>query len=50
VTLLCCWHPATFELAKSQEAQFKRLRRSAKVAAFEGSELYGCPIQREGEV
>lgn len=44
VTLLCWWHPATFELAKSQEALFKRLRRSAKIAALQGSHVYECLI------
>lgn len=49
VTLLACWHPATFEQAKSHEAQFKRLRRSAKIAALAGQVLFGCAIVREGD-
>ena len=47
VTILGWWHPATFEQAKSHEAQFKRLRRSAKIAALEGSAVYGCAIERQ---
>lgn len=47
VTLLCWWHPATFELAKSHEARFKRLRRDAKLAALRGTALYGCVIERD---
>jgi putative endonuclease len=46
VTLLCWWHPASFELAKSQEALFKRLRRDAKLAALGGTELFDCVIHR----
>ena len=49
VTLLCWWHPETYELAKSQEARFKRLRREAKLTALAGRELYGCPVHRESE-
>ena len=47
LTLLGWWHPATFELAKSQEAHFKRLRRAAKLAALQGRAVYGCLICRE---
>lgn len=50
VTLLGWWHPATYDLAKSQEAQFKRLRRCEKLAALDRTELYGCRIEREGDV
>lgn len=46
VTLLCWWHPPTFEQAKSHEARFKRLRRSEKLSVLRGTVLYGCAIHR----
>jgi putative endonuclease len=44
IALLAWWHPPTFGAARSQEARFKRLPRSAKFAALAGTELYGCRI------
>jgi putative endonuclease len=44
VSLLACWHPATFSAARSQEARFKRLRRAQKLAMLRSGEAYGCPI------
>jgi putative endonuclease len=47
VALVGWWHPATFELAKSHEARFKRLRRSEKLAALRGGTVYGCIVYRQ---
>lgn len=44
--LIGWWHPATFALAKSHEARFKRLRRAAKLAALRRREIYGCRLYR----
>jgi putative endonuclease len=49
VTLAGWWHPSTFALAKSHEARFKRLRRSAKLAAMRGGVVYGCVVHRHSE-
>ena len=46
VTLVAWWHPATFNLAKSHEALFKRLRRCAKLEALRGRAVYGCVLHR----
>jgi len=46
VRLLAWWHPPTFSAAKSQEARFKRLSRSAKLAALRDGAAYGCTIFR----
>ncbi len=46
VSLLACWHPATFAAAKSQEARFKRLRRVEKLAVLGGDQAYGCRLHR----
>ncbi|HVR47039.1 MAG TPA: GIY-YIG nuclease family protein [Candidatus Binatia bacterium] len=46
VTLVACWHPATFAAAKSQEARFKRLRRAEKLALLGAGEAYGCCLHR----
>lgn len=48
VMLIAWWHPATFELAKSQEARFKQLRRSEKLGALGGGEIFGLPVHRGG--
>lgn len=50
VALVGWWNPATFDLAKSQEARFKRLRRAAKLAALESGVVYGCVVCRQAEV
>lgn len=44
VALVGWWHPPTFQLAKSHEARFKRLRRAAKLAALRGGLVYGCVV------
>jgi putative endonuclease len=44
VTLVAWWHPATFAAAKSHEARFKRLTRSAKFAALRAGVVYGCTV------
>ena len=49
VSLLACWHPATFAAAKSQEARFKRLRRVDKLAVLGGDQAYGCRLVRRTE-
>ena len=47
VALIGWWHPASFGLAKSHEARFKRLRRAAKLAALSSGLVYGCVVHRE---
>jgi putative endonuclease len=47
VALIGWWHPATFGLAKSHEARFKRLRRAAKLAALTSGLVYGCVVHTE---
>jgi putative endonuclease len=47
VALVGWWHPPTFELAKSHEARFKRLRRAAKLAALSSGLVYGCVVHRQ---
>lgn len=49
VTLAGWWHPSTFALAKSHEARFKRLPRSAKLAALRAGSVYGCVVHRHPE-
>jgi putative endonuclease len=44
VSLLACWHPATFAMAKSHEALFKRLRRVQKLALLGRGTAYGCRV------
>ena len=44
IELIAWWHPQTFAAAKSQEAQFKRLSRSRKLAALRESKIYGCRV------
>jgi len=44
VSLLACWHPASFAAAKSHEARFKRLRRAQKLALLGKGEAYGCRV------
>jgi putative endonuclease len=44
VTLIAWWHPATFAAAKSHEARFKRLTRSAKLATLRSGAAYGCTV------
>ncbi|HTA54578.1 MAG TPA: GIY-YIG nuclease family protein [Candidatus Acidoferrales bacterium] len=46
VRLLAWWHPPSLSAAKSQEARFKRLRRSAKLATLSNATAYGCTILR----
>jgi putative endonuclease len=46
VVLLAWWHPASFALAKSHEARFKRLSRSAKFGMLISGEAYGCVVFR----
>jgi putative endonuclease len=46
VVLIAWWHPPTFSLAKSHEARFKRLTRSAKLAALKLENAFGFPIHR----
>jgi putative endonuclease len=47
VALIGWWHPATFGVAKSHEARFKRLRRAAKLAALSSGLVYGCVVHTE---
>jgi putative endonuclease len=47
--LVAWWHPASFELAKSHEARFKRLRRAAKLALLETGEAFGCRVFTEAK-
>jgi putative endonuclease len=42
--LIAWWHPASFDLAKSHEAQFKRLPRAAKLAMLGSGEAFGCRV------
>ncbi|HEY6325547.1 MAG TPA: GIY-YIG nuclease family protein [Candidatus Cybelea sp.] len=44
VSLMACWHPATFAAAKSHEARFKRLRRAQKLAVIGSGEVFGCRV------
>lgn len=44
IELIAWWHPETFAAAKSQEARFKRLSRSRKLAALCEDEIYGCRV------
>jgi putative endonuclease len=44
VSLVACWHPATFAAAKSHEARFKRLRRAQKLAVIGSGEAFGCRV------
>lgn len=44
VTLVAWWHPPSLNAAKSHEARFKRLSRSAKLATLQCGEAYGCPV------
>lgn len=44
VSLVAWWHPPTFSAAKSHEARFKRLTRSAKLATLRSGKAYGCRI------
>lgn len=46
IRLLAWWHPPSLAAAKSQEARFKRLRRSAKLATLSNATAYGCTIFR----
>jgi putative endonuclease len=46
VRLVAWWHPPSLSAAKSQEARFKRLRRSAKLATLRSASAYGCAIFR----
>jgi putative endonuclease len=46
IALLAWWHPPTFSAAKSHEARFKRLTRSAKLAMLVCGVAYGCPVFR----
>jgi putative endonuclease len=46
VALVAWWHPPTFSVAKSHEALFKHLRRSAKLATLRSGEAYGCTVYR----
>jgi putative endonuclease len=46
VRLLAWWHPPSLSAAKSQEARFKRLTRSAKLATLHDGIAYGCAIFR----
>ena len=50
VRLLAWWHPASFGVARSQEARFKRLRRAAKLAALCERRLYGCRVFTQAKV
>jgi putative endonuclease len=49
IVLMAWWHPKTFALARTHEAHFKRLRRSAKLAALRCGVVYGCEIFRQAE-
>ena len=46
VALVAWWYPPTFAAAKSHEARFKRLSRTAKLATLRSGEAYGCRIHR----
>lgn len=48
LVLLAWWYPRSFAQAKSHEALFKRLRRSAKLAALSAGAIYGCRVYRGG--
>jgi putative endonuclease len=50
VRLFAWWHPASFGAARSQEARFKRLRRSAKLVALRGREVFGCRVFAQAKV
>jgi peptidylprolyl isomerase/peptidyl-prolyl cis-trans isomerase B (cyclophilin B) len=46
VALVAWWHPPTYLAARSQEALFKRLRRSEKIALLGGDEAFGCRVRK----
>jgi peptidylprolyl isomerase/peptidyl-prolyl cis-trans isomerase B (cyclophilin B) len=46
VALVAWWHPPTYAGARSHEALFKRLRRSAKFAILGGDEAFGCRLHK----
>jgi putative endonuclease len=48
VRLLAWWGAQSLAAAQSHEARFKRLSRSAKLAALGGEAIYGCAIHRVG--
>lgn len=46
VALFAWWHPASFTIARSHEARFKRLTRGAKVALLKTDEAFGCRLRK----
>jgi putative endonuclease len=44
VRLVAWWHPVSFAVAKSHEARFKQLRRSAKLAILRTGIAFGCAV------
>ncbi|HVA34287.1 MAG TPA: peptidylprolyl isomerase [Candidatus Baltobacteraceae bacterium] len=46
IRLIAWWHPATFDLARSQEARFKRLTRAQKNRLLAGDEAFGCRLHK----
>jgi putative endonuclease len=46
VALFAFWHPITLSAAKSHEARFKKLSRSAKLATLRSGEAFGCAVHR----
>lgn len=46
VSLVAWWYPRTFDIARSHEARFKRLTRSAKLALLDGDEAFGVPLSK----
>lgn len=49
IALVAWWHPTTFSVAKSHEARFKRLTRSAKLATLCSGKAFGCRIYGKPE-
>jgi peptidylprolyl isomerase/peptidyl-prolyl cis-trans isomerase B (cyclophilin B) len=46
VCLVAWWHPATVSLARSHEARFKRLARTAKLVLLKTDEAFGCRLRK----
>jgi putative endonuclease len=49
VRLAAWWYPPTLGAARSHEHRFKRLSRSAKLAALRSGEAYGCAIHQASD-
>jgi peptidylprolyl isomerase/peptidyl-prolyl cis-trans isomerase B (cyclophilin B) len=46
VRLVAWWHAPDFDLARSQEARFKRFTRAEKLAALAGNEAFGSRLHK----